>query len=179
VAVARARRADFIISVNVRGDIRSPRSTILKAPSAPGLRITHLVQNGIPVKKGEVVVEFDPVTQEQNVITQTTQVISVHGDIEQMKATQVMNDDGADAMNKMQAEYGVESAKLDASKAEVLSQVDGAKNRIQVGVVEGIVAAGQGHHERAPGGKQSPTSPGPTSEDKASRDLEPATATCP
>ena len=118
VAVSRARLADFVISVNARGDIRSPRSTILKAPAAPGLRITHLVQNGIPVKKGDVVVEFDPVTQEQNVITQTTQVISVQGDITQLKATQKMAD-GADALSKIQAEFGVESAKLDASKAEV------------------------------------------------------------
>jgi multidrug efflux pump subunit AcrA (membrane-fusion protein) len=122
--------------VNVRGDIRSPRSTILKAPSAPGLRITHLVQNGIAVKKGEVVVEFDPVSQEQNVISQTTQVMSIQGDITQLKATQKMAD-GADALAKIQAVFGVESAKLDASKAEVLSKVDGEKNRIAVGVAEG------------------------------------------
>jgi hypothetical protein len=63
-------------------------------------------------------------------------VRSADGDIEQLKATQVMNNE-ADSMSKMQAEYGVESARLDASKAEVLSVVDGAKNRIQVGVVEG------------------------------------------
>jgi len=61
VAVARVRRADFIISVRTRGDIRSARSTILKAPSVPGLRIVHLADNGRPIKKGEVVVEFDAV----------------------------------------------------------------------------------------------------------------------
>jgi multidrug resistance efflux pump len=40
-------------------------------------------------------------------------------------------------MTKMQSEYDVERSKLDASKAEVLSAIDGAKNRIQVGVSEG------------------------------------------
>src|SRR5438309_1442135 len=72
VAVARVRRADFVISVRTRGDIKSAKSTILKAPQVPGLRITHLAENGRPVKKGAVIVEFDAAQQEQNVISRTT-----------------------------------------------------------------------------------------------------------
>jgi HlyD family secretion protein len=136
VAVARVRRGDFIISVRTRGDIKSARSVILKAPQVPQLRIIHLADNGRPVRKGEVVVEFDGVQQEQNVISRTTDVRSADGDIVQAKATQKM-DDEADAMSKMSSEYDLERAKLDASKAEVLSAIDGEKNRIQVGVSEG------------------------------------------
>jgi HlyD family secretion protein len=136
VAVAPVRRGDFVISVRTRGDIRSARSTILKAPQAPGLRIVHLAAQGIPVKKGDVVVEFDGMQQEQNVIQQTLMVQAIEGSIDQMKATQKIGDD-ADAMSKMTAEYGVESAKLDASKADVLSLIDGQKFRITVGVQEG------------------------------------------
>jgi len=136
IAVARARRADFVISVRTRGDIRSARSTILKAPQVPGLRIVHLADNGRPVKKGDVLVEFDAVQQEQTVIMRTVNVQGAEGDITQLKATQKM-DDEADAMSKMSSEYGLESAKLDASKAEVLSAIDGEKNRIAVGVSEG------------------------------------------
>ena len=58
VPVARVRRGEFIISVRTRGDIKSARSVILKAPQVPGLRIVHLADAGRPVKKGEVVVEF-------------------------------------------------------------------------------------------------------------------------
>ena len=36
---------DFIISVRTRGDIKSARSIILKAPQVPGLRIVHLAPN--------------------------------------------------------------------------------------------------------------------------------------
>jgi len=136
VQVARVRRADFVISVRTRGDIKSARSTILKAPQVPGLRIVHLADNGRTVKKGDVVVEFDAVQQEQNVIMRTTNVQGADGDITQLKATQKMEDE-ADAMSKMTSEYGLEGAKLDASKAEVLSAIDGEKNRIQVGVSEG------------------------------------------
>jgi len=136
VAVAPVRRGDFVISVRSRGDIRSARSTILTAPMVPGLRIVHLAAQGIPVKKGDVVVEFDGMQQEQNVIAQTLQVQAIQGSIDQMKATQEINND-ADVMSKMQAEYGVESAKLDASKADVLAAIDGEKFRITVGVTEG------------------------------------------
>jgi HlyD family secretion protein len=136
VAVARVRRADFIISVRTRGDIKSARSTILKAPQVPGLTVVHLAENGRAIKKGELVVGFDAVQQEQNVIARTTSVRAADGNIVQMKASQKM-DDESDSMTKMQSEYDVERAKLDASKAEVLSAIDGAKNRIQVGVTEG------------------------------------------
>ncbi|HEY1342236.1 MAG TPA: efflux RND transporter periplasmic adaptor subunit [Bryobacteraceae bacterium] len=138
VAVARVRRADFIVSVRTRGDIKSAHSTILKAPQAPGLRITHLAENGRPVKKGDVVVQFDGVMQEQNVISRTTNVQAAEGDIVQMKATQKM-DDEADSMAKMSSEYDLERSKLDASKADVLSAIEGEKNRIQVGVSEGAL----------------------------------------
>src|SRR5262245_15465724 len=55
VAVARVRKADFVISVRTRGEIKSARSAILKAPQVPGLRITHLAVNGRPIRKGEAV----------------------------------------------------------------------------------------------------------------------------
>jgi multidrug efflux pump subunit AcrA (membrane-fusion protein) len=136
VAVARVRRGDFVISVRTRGDIKSARSVVLKAPQVPGLRIIHLADAGRPIKKGEVVVEFDGSQQEQNVITRNTNVRAADGDIVQTKATQKIEDE-ADSMNKMSSEYDLERAKLDASKAEVLSAIDGEKNRIQVGVSEG------------------------------------------
>jgi multidrug efflux pump subunit AcrA (membrane-fusion protein) len=107
VATAPVRRGDFIISVRTRGDIRSTRSSILKAPVAPNLRIVKLASQGSFVKRGEVVVQFDSVQQEQNVIGQTLQVQAIQG------------------------------SKLDASKAEVIDAIDGEKYRIAVGVQEG------------------------------------------
>ena len=133
VAVAPVRRADFVVSVRVRGEIRSAHSTVLRAPMVPGLRIVHLATQGSPVKKGEVVVEFDPAQQQQNVIQQTLQVQSIDGSIDQMKATQAI-ESGADTLSKMTSEFGVESAKLDASKAQVIDAIDGEKYRIAVGV---------------------------------------------
>jgi len=118
-----------------------------------------------------VVVEFDAVQQEQNVISRTTAVRAADGDIEQMKATQVM-DDEADAMNKMQSEYGLESAKLDASKAEVLSKIDGEKNRIQVGVSEGSLQQVKASINAHQVGHEADMSRLNQRKDKAAKDLQ-------
>jgi HlyD family secretion protein len=171
VPVASVRRGDFIISVRTRGDVKSARSMILKAPQVPQLRIVHLADNGRPVRKGEVVVEFDGVQQEQNVISRTTDVRSADGDIVQAKATQKM-DDEADAMSKMASEYDLERAKLDASKAEVLSAIDGEKNRIQVGVSEGSLQTVNASINAHQVGHKADLSRLNQREDKAIRDMK-------
>ena len=175
VAVAPVRRGDFIISVRTRGDIRSAHSTILKAPMVPGLRIVHLAAQGIPVKKGEVVVAFDGMQQEQNVIQQTLSVQSIQGSIDQLKATQQISND-SDALSKMQGEYGVESSKLDASKAEVLDAIDGEKYRITVGVQEGSLQQVKANIDAHQVGNQADIFRLTQQEDKAARDLDTATS---
>lgn len=138
VPVARVRRGDFIISVRTRGEIKSTRSVILTAPQVPSPQIVKLAESGKPVKKGDVVVEFDAVQQQQNVLERTTSVRTADSEIVQTKAAQKI-DDQMDGMNLMQSEYDVERSKLEASKAEILSEIEGAKNRIDVTVAEGAL----------------------------------------
>lgn len=136
VAVAKARQADFIISVKTRGEIRSVRSEILTAPQVPDPRIVHLAESGKPIRKGEVVIEFDAAQQEQNYLERDTSVRTVDKEIVQMKASNRITRE-MDGMNLMTSEYNVERAKLEASKAEVISEIEGAKNRIDVTISEG------------------------------------------
>jgi multidrug efflux pump subunit AcrA (membrane-fusion protein) len=173
VPVARVRRGEFIISVRTRGDIKSARSVILKAPQVPGLRIVHLADAGRPVKKGDVVVEFDGSQQDQNVISRTTTVRAADGNIVQTLASQTI-DNEADAMSKMSGEYDLERAKLDASKAEVLSAIDGEKNRIQVGVSEGSLQTVKASINSHQVGQQADLSRLNQAKDKAVRDLNTA-----
>lgn len=139
VPVFKVRRTDFVISVRTRGDVESVHSVILTAPQVPGLTIVRLAQTGMAVKKGEVVVEFDPATQEQNFLDRTNNVKSVDSQIIQTKASHTMTND-ADAMSLMSAEYGLQSSKLDASKAEVISEIQGAEYKIDVGTSEGTLS---------------------------------------
>lgn len=136
VAVAKVRSGDFIISVRARGEIRSTQSVVLSAPQVPSPRIVRLAESGKPVKKGDVVVEFDAAQQEQNYLEKNTSVRTVDSEIVQTKASHRITDE-MDAMNLMTAEYNLQRAELEASKAEVLSEIEGAKNRIDVGISEG------------------------------------------
>lgn len=136
VPVAKVRKSDFIISVKTRGEVRSVRSQVVTAPQVPEPRIVKLAESGKPVRKGDVVVEFDAAQQEQSYLETTTTVRTVNSEITQLKASQQIVTE-SDAMNLMTGGYNVERAKLEASKAEVLSEIDGAKNKIDVGVSEG------------------------------------------
>ncbi|MCC6588410.1 MAG: efflux RND transporter periplasmic adaptor subunit [Bryobacterales bacterium] len=136
IPTARVRRAEFVISVKTRGEIRSTNSVILAAPQVPDPKITRLFESGKSVNKGEVVVEFDTAQQEQYYLDRSTSVRTVDSEIVQTKAShRIVNE--MDGMNKMTSEYNVERAKLEASKAEVVSEIEGAKSRIDVGVTQG------------------------------------------
>ena len=136
VAVARVRRGDFIVSVKNRGEIRSVRSVLLTAPQVPDPRIVKLAESGKPVKKGDLVIAFDGVQQEQNLIEKSTDQRTADSEIVQTKAQHKIENE-MDGMNLTQSEYNVERAKLEASKAEILSEIEGAKDRIDVTVSEG------------------------------------------
>src|ERR1017187_7299063 len=136
VAVARVRKGDFVISIKARGEIRSTHSATIVAPQVPDPRIVKLAESGRPVRRGEVVIEFDAVQQEQNYLDKATGVRGVDSEIVQLKASQKMEDE-SDRINLLQSQYNVERAKLEASKAEILSEIEGAKDRIDVGVSQG------------------------------------------
>jgi multidrug efflux pump subunit AcrA (membrane-fusion protein) len=136
VPVAKVRRGEFVLSVRTRGEIRSVRSIKLNAPQVPEPRIVRLAESGKPIKKGAVVIEFDTAAQEQYYLERTTSVRTADSQIVQTQAShRIVNE--MDGMGLMQAEYDVERAKLEASKAEILSEIEGAKNRIDVGISEG------------------------------------------
>lgn len=136
VKTARVRRGEFLISVKDTGDIKSSRSVLLSVGRIPNPSIVRLAPSGKMVRKGEVVVELDGATLEQTMLTRTTEARTVESEMVQLEATQRIEDE-ANELKLMQADYNVERAKLEASKAEILSEIDGAKNRIDVVVTEG------------------------------------------
>jgi RND family efflux transporter MFP subunit len=136
VPVAKVRRGEFVIAVRTRGEIRSTRSELIAAPQVPDPRIVKLAESGKPIKKGEVVVEFDAAQLEQSMLERATSVRTVDSQIVQTKASHQITDE-LDQMNLMTTMFNVERAKLEASKAEIVSAIEGAKSRIDVGITEG------------------------------------------
>jgi RND family efflux transporter MFP subunit len=105
----------------------------------PDPRIVRLAESGKPIHKGEVVVEFDAAQQEQNYLERSTSVRTVDSEIVQTKASHRITNE-MDAMNLMTSGYNLQRSELEASKAEILSQIEGAKNRIEVGISKGQLA---------------------------------------
>jgi RND family efflux transporter MFP subunit len=100
------------------------------------MRIVRLAESGKLVKPGDIIVEFDGAQQEQYYLERTTSVRTVDSEIVQTKASHKIIDE-MDAMNLMTSDYNVQRAKLEASKADILSEIEGAKNKIEVITAEG------------------------------------------
>jgi multidrug efflux pump subunit AcrA (membrane-fusion protein) len=136
IPTARARRAEFVISVKTRGEVRSTNSVMLTAPQIPDPKITFLAESGKPIQKGQKVVEFDTAQQEQYLLDRSTSVKTVDSEIVQINATHRITNE-LDAMQLMTYTYNVQRAELEASKASVISQIEGEKAKIDVDVAGG------------------------------------------
>lgn len=136
VPTARVERRDFVTAVRARGELKSTRSVVISAPQTPNLTIVRLAESGKPIKKGEIVVAFDAAAQEEEYLEELTELRQVESEIVQAKAQHSIADE-QNAMLVMQSEYNVERAKLEASKQEILSEIEGLKNWIDVGITEG------------------------------------------
>jgi RND family efflux transporter MFP subunit len=171
VPVARARRGEFIISVNARGELRSTGSVILAAPQVPNLKIVTLAPAGSEVRRGQVVVQFDAAQLEQNFLDRQSNVRTVDSEIVQLQANHRITDE-KDSMDKMTATYNVQRSELEASKAEVISEIQGAKNRIDVDVSKGALGQVETTISSNGAAQQADLDRLGQRKDKAQRDLE-------
>jgi len=136
VPTARVERREFVQTVRTRGEVKSLNTVPVAAPQTPDLTIVRLAADGKPIKRGDVVVEFDAATQEERYLEKSTEVRQVDSEIIQKEAQHSIADE-QNAMLVMRSEYDLERAKLEASKQEILSEIEGLKNRITVKVSEG------------------------------------------
>lgn len=136
VPVAVAREGEFAIAVKTRGELSAIRSMVMRAPQVPNLKIVRLVTSGTRVKAGDILVQFDTAQIEQTFLDRSSNVRTVDSEIVQMQANQKMSNE-QDAVSRTAGVYNVQRTELDASKAEVVSAVEGAKTRIDVTVAQG------------------------------------------
>lgn len=122
VAVA---KGDFVDYIEIRGEIRPVKSTVLSAPMNSGgdLLITKLVANGAKVKKGDVLVEFDTTTLKQHLEERQSDLKTALDSIAQSQAQfKITAEEDATALLK--AQYDVQRAQLDLGKRDLVSQIE-------------------------------------------------------
>jgi RND family efflux transporter MFP subunit len=132
IPTAEVRRGEFVEYVSVRGNVKALRSIQLAAPSIAGdLQIVKLVPMGTMVKKGDVVVQFDTTTLQATLDQKRSDLKSSDADIDHSRAEARLSKE-QQATDLLQARYDVDRAKLDTSKQEILSEIDGAETRLKL-----------------------------------------------
>lgn len=129
---ALVRRAEFVDYVQIRGQVSARKSVTIAAPYGAGdLQIIRLARNGSQVKKGDVLVQFDPTSKSQSLAQDQSALKSAIATITQSQAQAHLKEE-QDLTDVLKARYDVQSAKLDASKQEILSKIDGAEANLKV-----------------------------------------------
>lgn len=127
---AEARKGEFVDYFQVRGEISAENSTIISAPMSAGdLQILKLSRNGSVVKKGDVVVQFDTTNLNQTLEQRRAELKSAEADIDRTRAQGRLNKEQK-ITDSLKAKYDVERARLDVSKQEILSEIEGEKSKL-------------------------------------------------
>lgn len=136
IPTAEVKQEEFVDRVQMRGEVKALRSVILVAPSGAGdLQILKLAKSGSMVKQGDLIAQFDASTLQRQLEQRQTELKQADAEIERTRAQLRMTEE-QDKTDLEAAKYAVERAKLDVQKAEVLSAIEGEKNRIALNNAE-------------------------------------------
>jgi RND family efflux transporter MFP subunit len=126
------KREEFVDSVQFRGEVKAMKSLSISAPAEAGeLQILKIANTGVDLKKGDLIVEFDKSKTEQELATDGSALKSAQAAIDQVRAqSRLTEEEDMTAVTK--AQYDVEVAKLDASKQEIVSKIEGAEANLKV-----------------------------------------------
>lgn len=118
------QQKEFVEYQAIRGELKAKDSISILAPvNAGDLQILTLLKSGTIVKKGDVIVEFDPTTIQRGLEQQETQLRTWDAQVDASKARARL-DHEQKATDALSAEFGVERATLDVSKQEILSEIE-------------------------------------------------------
>ena len=116
------------LTVYATGDLRAGRSATLVSPPAGGmLRIVTLLTTGTPVKKDQIVVEFDPADQEFVLEQAKSDLAEAEQQIVKAKSDSAVQA-AQDQVDLLTARYDVRRAELDIAANEFVGAIDAQKN---------------------------------------------------
>jgi RND family efflux transporter MFP subunit len=123
---------EFLDSLQFRGEITALKSISITAPGEAGeLQIVKIASDGQKVNKGDVIVEFDKTKTEQDFKQNQSSLKYTSADVEQARALARLNEE-QDLTALSKARFDLESAKLDATKKEIVSNIEGAEAELKV-----------------------------------------------
>src|SRR5918999_1127031 len=123
-------KGEFIDYMQVRGEVKAVRSIPITAPSSAGdLQILELAKNGANVKKGDVVVKFDPVPVQRTHAEKLSELKQAEEEIGKTEAQSRIQQQQAQA-DLAKARYDVQRAELDAVTHEFLPAIEAEQKKL-------------------------------------------------
>jgi len=132
---APARQGDFLVLIRCRGDLKAGRSVQVYTPLVPNLRISWLASPGEPVKEGDTIVKFDSSSSTQQLMQKEAVLRQAQATLDQAIAQAKITAE-QDKSDLADASFTVERARLEASKQEIVSRIQGEESKIDYGVAE-------------------------------------------
>ena len=131
VPTGRVKKGNLDLKVYATGELRANHSTMLTAPPIGGgnLKITSLLHTGTAVKKGDVVVEFDPSEQRYKLEQNRSELLQAEQEIIKAQADASVQT-AKDKVALLKARFDVRRAELDVQKNELVSAIDARKNEL-------------------------------------------------
>src|SRR5258708_6888588 len=133
---AEVKRKEFGDYLEVKGEVKALRSKVIAAPYGAGdLQIMNLATNGAKVKKGDLLVEFDNTTVKQKLAQDQSALKSAEAEIQQSRAAASLKEE-QDLTDVMAAKFAAQKARLDASKQEIVSVIEGEEAKLKLADAE-------------------------------------------
>lgn len=141
IPTARVKRGDLEMKVFLTGELRATHSEMLTAPPIGGgaLQITHLLHTGTVVKKGDLVMEFDPSEQRFKLDQNRSELLQAEQEITKAKADAAVVA-AQDKVALLKARFDVRRAELDVQKNELVSAIDARKNDLALEQAKRVLA---------------------------------------
>jgi HlyD family secretion protein len=133
--VAPARKGEFLVIIRCRGELKASHSVEINVPMVPQPRVAWLAPDGGLVKQGDPIVKLDSSATQQQLDQMQAQLVSAQAGLDQALA-QARIDTEQDRSDFADSEFTVEKARLEASKQEIVSRIQGEESKIDLGVAE-------------------------------------------
>jgi biotin carboxyl carrier protein len=141
VPTGRVKRGDLDMKVFVTGELKASHSEMLTAPPIGGgaLQITHLLHTGSVVKKGDLVIDFDPSEQRFKLDQNRSELMQAEQEITKAKADAAVVA-AQDKVALLKARFDVRRAELEVQKNELVSTIDARKNELALEGAQRVLA---------------------------------------
>src|SRR5262245_19179226 len=136
VPTAEIKLGEFVDYFEIRGDLKTLRSVTLSAPSISGdLQIIKLARNGSQIKSGDLVAQFDTTTLQRTFEQKRSEVKEAEAEIDRSRAQGHLAEE-QNLTTLMKARYDVDRARLEVSKQEIVSKIEGEKSKLSLANAE-------------------------------------------